>query len=84
VRLVVPSGDTQTSPNPSPILISRGDVNVSGVNFVLTRAQQGRTASVGQETSGFGGSWTDLAPDATVIDALFAATGGRIDWGGVF
>jgi hypothetical protein len=38
VRLVVPSGFTQSSTNPSPILISRGDINVSGVDFVLARA----------------------------------------------
>jgi peroxidase len=37
VRLVVPSGFTQTSKNASTILISRGDVSVSGVDFVLAR-----------------------------------------------
>src|SRR5262249_57141693 len=35
VRVVVPSGFTQKSANPSTILISSGDVNVSGVNFIL-------------------------------------------------
>jgi hypothetical protein len=35
VSLVVPSGFTQTSANPSAIPISRGDVNVDGVNFRL-------------------------------------------------
>jgi hypothetical protein len=35
VRLVVPSGFTQVSANPPTILISRGDINVSGVNFVV-------------------------------------------------
>jgi len=35
VRIVVPSGHTQTSANPSMILISRGDIDVSGVNFVV-------------------------------------------------
>ena len=35
VSLVVPSGFTQISKNPSAILISRGDINVNGVNFVL-------------------------------------------------
>src|SRR5262249_29887782 len=37
VRLVVPSGFTQTSTNPSAILISRGDINAIGVDFVLAR-----------------------------------------------
>src|SRR5206468_7860177 len=45
VALVVPSGFTQTSANPSPILISRGDVNVSGVNFRVAPAQQGTPTS---------------------------------------
>jgi hypothetical protein len=36
VRLVVPSGYSQVSRNPSTILISRGDLNVGGVDFVLT------------------------------------------------
>jgi peroxidase len=35
VRIVVPSGHTQTSANPSMILISHGDIDVSGVNFVV-------------------------------------------------
>jgi hypothetical protein len=35
VRIVVPSGDTQTSANPPSILISRGDSNLSQVNFVV-------------------------------------------------
>ena len=40
VRIVVPSGHTQTSANPSMILISRGDIDVSGVNFVVAQASQ--------------------------------------------
>jgi hypothetical protein len=35
VSLVVPSGFTQTSANPSPILISRGDIDANGVDFTL-------------------------------------------------
>src|SRR5262249_14713288 len=35
VRLVLPSGRTQTSANPSAVLISRGGVAVSGVDFQL-------------------------------------------------
>jgi len=35
VRIVTPSGLAQVSPNPGTILISRGDVHVSGVNFRL-------------------------------------------------
>jgi hypothetical protein len=40
VRIVVPSGDTQTSANPSTILISRGDLDVSGVDFVVAQSSQ--------------------------------------------
>jgi hypothetical protein len=36
VSLVVPSGYTQTSADPAPILISRGDVHVRGVNFTVS------------------------------------------------
>jgi hypothetical protein len=39
VRLVVPPGFRQTSTNPAPILISRGDINRSGVEFVLAQAK---------------------------------------------
>src|SRR5262249_31490807 len=59
VRLVVPSGFTQTSANPSPILISRGDINVSGVNFVLAPAQQGSPTSGRHAMSYSGPSGTE-------------------------
>jgi hypothetical protein len=39
VRLVVPSGFTQTSPNPSTILISRGGLSISGVDFVVGKVK---------------------------------------------
>ncbi len=38
VSLVVPPGFTQASKNPSTILISRGDINVRGINFVVARS----------------------------------------------
>ena len=40
VRLVLPSGFTQTSPNPAAIDITRGGVNVSGVNFTVAASGQ--------------------------------------------
>lgn len=40
VSVVVPSGYTQKSANPSTILISRGGVTVTGVNFELAPPQQ--------------------------------------------
>jgi hypothetical protein len=46
VRLVVPSGLTQKSANPSTIRISRGDINASGVNFVVAAALQERMDGV--------------------------------------
>jgi peroxidase len=39
VRFVIPSGFTQVSPNPSTILISRGDISVRGVNFAIIKAK---------------------------------------------
>jgi hypothetical protein len=65
------------SANPSTILISHGDMKVSGVNFGLTPARQGTPAHGWKATSGGAASGTDLVPDVTVIDALFAGTGGR-------
>jgi hypothetical protein len=38
VRVVMPSGFTQTSPNPATMLISRGGINLSRVNFAITPA----------------------------------------------
>src|SRR5207244_1440033 len=37
VRLVVPAGYTQDSANPSTILVSRGGLNTTGVNFHITQ-----------------------------------------------
>jgi hypothetical protein len=48
VRLVMPSGLMQTSINPSSILISRGGVNVSGVNFTVAEEHQGGSTLPGQ------------------------------------
>jgi hypothetical protein len=67
VRLVTPSGLTQTSVNPSSILISRGGVDVSGVNFVLAPARRGESTPPGQTMSS---EWS-TASDHTIADALF-------------
>lgn len=62
VRLVVPSGDTQTSKDPANILISRGDINVRGVNFIVTTSGQTGstptcpTSQVGSSATGQGTS----------------------------
>jgi hypothetical protein len=64
VRLVVPSGFTQTSADPPAILISRGDLNVAGVDFAVAPAgQAGGTAG------------THAALDGRIVDALFATVG---------
>jgi hypothetical protein len=63
VRLVVPSGFTQTSANPATIPISRGDINMSGVNFSLAPAQPD-TSGHGWHTLSHGqGSGADFALD---------------------
>src|SRR5262249_44202139 len=41
VRLKVPAGLRQKSPDPATILISRGDLNVGGVNFVVSAGDSG-------------------------------------------
>jgi peroxidase len=75
VRLVVPSGSTQTSSNPSTIHVTRGGVNVAGVNFTL--GSGGKTATTTSNPAASpGDAWaTDQGMDATVIDALFAKGG---------
>jgi hypothetical protein len=71
VRLVLPSGLTQTSANPSTIAISRGDTSVSGVNFSV--ASRRGTSTLGwQAMSGGGLSGADLTVDLADIDAFFA------------
>jgi peroxidase len=76
VRLVVPSGFTQTSPNPAAILISRGDVNVSGVNFTLAATRQGGSWS-GQTAWSSATSAVDATLDPSMWDAWFDVTAGR-------
>jgi hypothetical protein len=65
VRLVVPSGSTQTSANPPAILISRGDTDVSGVDFVVDQGGSGTQAA------------THLPPDSTYIATLYRGLLGR-------
>jgi hypothetical protein len=79
VRLVVPSGFTQTSPNPGTISISRGDVNVHGVNLALTPTSQATTTSTSglQAMSGASASTTDGALAPAAVDTLFAAASGQ-------
>jgi hypothetical protein len=72
VRLVVPPGFTQTSANPSTILISRGDVNVNDVDFSLTTARTDTSAS-GWGTSSDGAFGTDVMDS----DSALAGTGLR-------
>jgi hypothetical protein len=36
VVIKLPSSQTQTSPNPAPITITRGDVDISGIDFVIS------------------------------------------------
>jgi hypothetical protein len=74
-HLVVPAGFAQSSANPPPISISRGDLVVSGVNFVVAPLSQPtstlriRGTPQCDETAGDGTpGWTDM-------DALFAMIG---------
>jgi hypothetical protein len=73
VSLVVPSGYTQSSANPATILISRGDTNVSGVNFVLTPSRQSTSSAGGHAHSQSNAAAMDLMLDPRIIDALFSA-----------
>ena len=70
VRIVVPGGDTQTSANPAPISISRGDIHVFGVNFGLYTGGHGSSPAMATP-SGTG------TMDPTDMSAWFAALGQR-------
>jgi hypothetical protein len=74
VRLVLPSGVTQTTANPATISISRGDINVTGVNV-------GVTAPLSHGGSQNGGSGTGSMPDTRLIDAWFIEMMRRHDQG---
>jgi hypothetical protein len=68
VRIVVPSGYTQTSANPATILISRGDLRVTGVNFQLAPKSAAPMTVAGSSTA-----TTNLAPDIAAIDTVLEA-----------
>jgi serine/threonine protein kinase len=75
VALVLPTGDNQTSKSPSTILISRGDVNVRGVNFTVATSTQS-TPTTGHHTSTqTAAASTSQTVDTSVMDALFAEMG---------
>jgi hypothetical protein len=85
VRLVLNAGRRQTSPNPASILISRGDINVSQVNFVVTMGSA-RDPSSGDRGAMLSSSITsDATADevASPLDlaALPTARGRRQDRG---
>jgi hypothetical protein len=74
IRLVVPTGYTQTSANPSTILISRGDINDTGVNFTLARTASGSggTMVAGGDTgpgSGTSGPRWGMLPEMQAGDS---------------
>jgi hypothetical protein len=79
VRLVLPGGFTQTSANPAAILISRGDSNVTGVNFDVAPPRQGTTLPGRPGWSHGAGSGTGLTPEPVGVYAWFAEMGGRRD-----
>ncbi len=70
VRILAPSGTTQSSPNPSTISVSRGDVNASGVNFTVAPARRAGP-TLARETSFDGPTDTGLP----AADLLFAQMG---------
>src|SRR5262249_13038909 len=58
VRLVVPSGYVQTSADPAAILISRGDLDVSGVDFTLAPVSG---AALAMDPAALDALWVDPA-----------------------
>jgi hypothetical protein len=51
IVLVLPSFLTQTTPNPSPVHISRGGINVTGVNFSVTFDRDSSSSSSGSSSA---------------------------------
>jgi hypothetical protein len=68
VSVVLPSGDRQVSPSPAPITITRGDVNVCGVNFTLAGSGSQSQSTSGQKPAAPPAS----SPDLTGLDGLFS------------
>jgi hypothetical protein len=73
VVLVLPAGLQQTSASPSPVVITRGGTNVSGVNFTVASAGQPTSPWGHQGTRHDAGASADQTLGAEVIDALSAA-----------
>jgi hypothetical protein len=65
VQLVLPSGVQQTSANPVAVQISRGGVNVTGVNFTVSSSSGGQAH---HHADMFGATQTS---DTAVLDAFF-------------
>jgi peroxidase len=68
VVLALPPGYVQTTKNPEPILISRGGLNVSGVNFVVDLAYRGWIA--GASAPATSGNSSSAAVAVTVVSVL--------------
>ncbi len=80
VVLVLPSGLTQTSANPSTIAICRGGHNVPGVNVTVALTGKGDAASTEGDASDGGAAATGQAPDWAALDAVFAQMGTPQGW----
>ncbi|MFL5244184.1 MAG: peroxidase family protein [Gemmataceae bacterium] len=82
VRLVVPAGDKQLTPNPAAMLISRGDINMNGVNFIVAPA--GQTNPPPDSKDGAHQNDYEMGPalDAIAIDALLSGVNGPRGWHG--
>src|SRR5207248_8709689 len=77
VVLALPSGFRQASTSPAPMQISRGDVNLSGVNFVVAATRQGGPPSGHHSQSSAAISGSDLTLDAAALDPFFAQMSSR-------
>jgi hypothetical protein len=64
VQLVLPAGETQTSPNPAPVQITAGGANVTGVNFTVRRTNS-MTNPAARSTAAGPTSARWHAPDVT-------------------
>ena len=75
IVLVLPSWLEQTSANPPSVLISRGGINVTGVNFNIginwsSLSSNSSTQTVGAELANFGSSLVDKGSQTSVANAV--------------
>jgi peroxidase len=83
VRLVLPDGYTQDSANPSTILISRGGLNVTGINFHLAANSSSPGGPATWHSDSAGGNPGTGARQTALVDAGGVTSPDNLDYVGM-